>query len=68
LKGRDLIAVLRSAGFVVSRVNGSHHFLRYSDGRCTVVPVYAGETIGAGLLGKILDDVEMTADELVELL
>jgi predicted RNA binding protein YcfA (HicA-like mRNA interferase family) len=30
----------------------------------TVVPVHAGETIGPGLLGKILKDVEMTAEEL----
>jgi predicted RNA binding protein YcfA (HicA-like mRNA interferase family) len=54
---------LRRAGFVVLRVKGSHHFLQHWDGRRTVVPVNAGETIGPGLLGKILKDVEMEAGE-----
>ena len=54
---------LRRAGFGVLRVKGSHHFMQHSDGRRTVVPVHAGETIGPGLLGKILKDVEMEAEE-----
>jgi predicted RNA binding protein YcfA (HicA-like mRNA interferase family) len=46
------------------RVKGSHHFLRHADGRCTVVPVHRGETIGRGLLAQILRDCEMTREEL----
>lgn len=49
LKGRELIKILRRNGFVVLRVKGCHHFLRHADGRCTVVPVHAGETLGPGL-------------------
>ena len=37
--------------------------LRHPDGRRTVVPVHAGETIGPGLLAKILKDAEMEAEE-----
>ncbi|MCR4437640.1 MAG: type II toxin-antitoxin system HicA family toxin [bacterium] len=59
LKGQELIAALRKAGFEVIRIKGSHHFLRHPEGRCTVVPVHRGETIG---------DCEMTSDELLELL
>jgi len=33
-------------------------FLKHPDGRTTVVPIHAGETIGLGLLSKILRDVE----------
>ncbi len=44
---------LRRAGFSVLRVKGSHHFMQHSDGRRTVVPVHAAETIGPGLLSKI---------------
>lgn len=62
LRGREVIAALRRAGFEVLRTRGSHHFLRHQDGRQTVVPVHAGETIGPGLLGKILKDVEMEAE------
>ena len=38
--------------------------MKHTDGRVAVVPVHAGETIGPGLLGKILKDVEMTVEEL----
>ena len=64
LRGRELIAVLRRKGFAVIRIRGSHHFLRHSDGRSTVIPVHGGEDIGIGLLGKILKDVEWTEEDL----
>jgi len=63
LRGREVVAALRRAGFVVLRGKGIHHFMQHSDGRRTVVPVHAGETIGPGLLSKILKDVEMEAEE-----
>lgn len=66
--GQQVLVALRKAGFEVIRVKGSHHFLRHADGRCTVVPIHRGETIGPGLLSKILRDCEMTRDELRELL
>jgi len=66
LRGREVITALQRVGFVVLRVKGSHHFLQHSDGRRTVVPVHAGETIGPGLLGKILKDVEMEVGEFVK--
>jgi predicted RNA binding protein YcfA (HicA-like mRNA interferase family) len=68
LRGREVIAALRRAGFGVLRVKGSHHFLQHSDGRRTVVPLHSGETIGPGLLNKILRDTEMTAEEFSGLL
>ena len=63
LRGREVIAALRRAGFIVLRIKGSHHFMQHPDGRRTVVPVHAGETIGPGLLSKILKDVEMSVEE-----
>lgn len=64
ITGRKLMSALQSAGFVVTRVKGSHHFLRHADGRTTVVPVHAGESIGPGLLSRILRDVGLTREEL----
>jgi predicted RNA binding protein YcfA (HicA-like mRNA interferase family) len=57
-------AALRRAGFAVVRIKGSHHFMRHPDGRSTVVPVHTGETLGPGLLNKILKDAEIEATEL----
>lgn len=61
--GRQVIRALRRLGFAVIRVKGSHHFLQHSDGRCTVVPVHRGETIGRGLTMQILKDCELERDE-----
>ena len=68
VKGKDLISAWRGSGFVVVRVKGSHHFIRHSDGRATVVPVHAGETLGPGLLASLLRDLKLTREQLQKLL
>jgi predicted RNA binding protein YcfA (HicA-like mRNA interferase family) len=68
IRGRELLRALKRTGFAIIRIKGSHHFLRHEDGRCTVVPVHAGETIGPGLLNAILKDCEMTQEDLIRLL
>jgi predicted RNA binding protein YcfA (HicA-like mRNA interferase family) len=68
ISGRRLIKTLQKLGFKVVRTKGSHHFLRHPDGRCTVVPVHRGETLGRGLLAQILRDSELSRDELQEYL
>lgn len=66
--GSHLVRALRKLGFEVIRTKGSHHFLRHPDGRCTVVPVHRGETIGRGLLAQVLRDCEITRQELRKVL
>lgn len=68
ITGPKLIAALGKAGFAVTRLRGSHLFLRHNDGRATVVPVHRGETIGPGLLIKILRDCELSREDLSQLL
>jgi predicted RNA binding protein YcfA (HicA-like mRNA interferase family) len=68
ITGREVVAALRKAGFEVARIKGSHHFLRHADGRGTVVPVHAGETIGPGLLAAILRDCEIDRNDFAALL
>jgi predicted RNA binding protein YcfA (HicA-like mRNA interferase family) len=66
--GLELISALGNGGFSIVRIKGSHHFLRHQDGRSTVVPSHSGETIGPGLLHKILRDCQLTVDDLRGLL
>lgn len=66
--GRELVAALRKAGFDVVRVKGSHHLVRHPDGRTTTIPVHAGETIGPGLMARILRDCQLTHEDLHDLL
>jgi predicted RNA binding protein YcfA (HicA-like mRNA interferase family) len=67
LRGRQVIRALGRAGFATQRIRGNHHLLRHPDGRRTVVPVHAGETIGPGLLARILRYCEMEAEDLKRL-
>jgi len=68
LTGVQVIRALQGAGFEVARIRGSHHYLRHEDGRSTVIPVHSGETIGPGLLRKILRDCELDKEQLRYLL
>jgi len=62
--GNQLIKALHRNGFETIRIKGSHHFLRHPDGRATSIPVHRGETIGRGLLAQILNDCELTRDDI----
>ena len=68
LTGMEVIHALQNAGFDVIRIRGSHHSLRHPDGRSTLVPVHSGDTIGPGLLSKILKDCGLDKDQFRELL
>lgn len=68
LSGKEIISLLKKTGFTVERQRGSHVFLKHNDGRATVIPVHSAETIGPGLLSKILKDVEMTKEDLLKIL
>lgn len=66
LEGKEIITVLLEHGFVIDRQRGSHSFLKHPDGRATVVPVHAGETIGPGLFAKSLRDVELAREDFLK--
>ena len=66
--GKKLVAALERAGFETIRTKGSHFYLRHPDGRTTVVPVHSGETLGPGLLARILRDSELSPEDLRQLL
>ena len=68
LTGADVIRALQQGGFAVVRNRSSHYFLRHSDGRTTIVPVHAGETIGPGLMSKILRDIGLDREQFRALL
>ena len=68
ITGRQAFRALERAGFVHIRTKGSHHFLRHPDGRATVVPIHAGETLGPGLFNQILKDAAIERADFEDLL
>ena len=68
MPGAKVVKALESVGFVVARINGSHHIMRHPDGRSVVVPVHTGRDIAKGTLRGILTTIGITPDEFRELL
>ena len=68
LTGEQVVKALGRAGFQVLRQKGSHVYLKHDDGRATVVPVHKGESVGRGLLRKIMQDTEISREEFLKLL
>jgi len=68
LTGEQIIKALGKAGFQVLRQRGSHVYLKHPDGRATVVPVHKGESVGRGLLRKIMQDADLSREEFLKLL
>jgi predicted RNA binding protein YcfA (HicA-like mRNA interferase family) len=68
VRGDRLVRALERAGFAVTRVRGSHHRLRHSDGRSTTVPVHPGRDVPKGTLRSVLEDTGLTVDDLLKYL
>jgi predicted RNA binding protein YcfA (HicA-like mRNA interferase family) len=69
ITGKELVKLLEKIGFVVVRINGSHHRMRHDDGRVTTVPVHKNEDLPKGLLRKIVrEDLQMTIEDLEKLI
>ena len=64
VRGDRLVRALERAGFKVTRVSGRHHRL-HPDGRSTTVPVHSGQDVPKGTLRSVLQDANMTVDELL---
>lgn len=67
VKPQKLINALEKLGFTKTKGKGSHIRLKHKDGRWTQVAVHPGP-IPQGTLRKILNQAEVTEEELVKLL
>ena len=67
--GKRVVAALQRAGFELTHVRGSHHYLRKPGvARIVPVPVHGNRNLPAGTLRSILRLAGLTAEELNELL
>lgn len=69
IEAKHLVRVARKLGFAFDRQKGSHAvFLRELDQARVVIPMHSGRTIRPKTLAGILDDMEITAEQLRDLL
>lgn len=62
IKPKKLVKILLGLGFMERDAEGSHVFFSHPDGRTTVIPIHS-EEISKGLLKKILNDIQLSAEE-----
>lgn len=63
ISGKEFIKFLEKCGFVLIRINGSHHRMKHADGRVTTVPVHRNNDLPKGLLRKIIrEDLKLEQD------
>ena len=63
ISGKKLAKILKSLGFEVIRVKGSHHYFHHDDGRSTTVPIHSNEDVATGTMRAILADVKLSVEE-----
>jgi predicted RNA binding protein YcfA (HicA-like mRNA interferase family) len=68
ITGKVLLAALQGLGFMVIRVNGSHHHLHKPGGNLVTVPVHSGEILSPMVIKSVLKQAGLSVDDLIELL
>jgi predicted RNA binding protein YcfA (HicA-like mRNA interferase family) len=70
VSGKDVVRALRSAGFAVDRIVGSHHVMTVPGDptRTVTVPVHANRDLKPGTLRAIIRQAGMTVEEFAEFL
>ena len=67
LSGKELAKIVEKLGFTYSHTTGSHMVFKHSDGRTTTIPMHSNESIGPGLLNKIIKkDLQISREEFLK--
>ena len=62
-KAKEIVKVLHSFGYTLSRQSGSHAIYKNKEGKRVVVPVHGGKEISVGVFLAILSDLDISKDE-----
>ena len=65
VSGKRLCRILEQAGWVLQRVQGSHHIYAHPDNPAILtVPVHGNRDLKRGILHKLLKEAGLTEDDL----
>jgi len=68
LPGTAVVKALEKDGFTLVRVKSSHHMMKNSEGRFTVVPAHSGKDVPPGTLRRIIRDAGLSVTDFIALL
>lgn len=65
VSGKHLCKVLENRGWVLKRIQGSHHVYTHPDNpKILTVPVHGNQDLKKGTLGQLLKDSSLTEKDL----
>ncbi|GAQ94607.1 predicted RNA binding protein YcfA, dsRBD-like fold, HicA-like mRNA interferase family [Thermodesulfovibrio aggregans] len=64
----EVIRVLETMGFTLSRQSGSHKIYKNKNGQRVTVPYHSGKILHPKVLSNILKDAELTVEKFKKLL
>lgn len=65
ISGKNFCKLLESHGWILARINGSHHIYVKSDRELRIsIPVHKNDDLKIGLLKKLLKITDISEDEL----
>ena len=69
VSGKKLLRIVLRNGFIALRKKGSHVFVQSTtDQKGTAIPIHGNEDLGKGLLKSILNDLDLSVDDLLKML
>jgi predicted RNA binding protein YcfA (HicA-like mRNA interferase family) len=68
ITGKKVVSALKRSGYTVVRITGSHHHLYKQGSNLVTVPVHSGEILSPLVLKSILDQADLSVEELIDLL
>ena len=68
VNAKQLEKLLLQLGFIIQRQKGSHKFYKHPDGRYTTLPHHPGEDLSRPLIKTILNQIDLSTDEFIQLL
>ena len=60
----EIIKVLEKCGFIMTRQSGSHKIYKNNEGRRATVPFHAGKILHPKVLKSILNEADLSIEEL----
>ena len=67
LTGKSFIKILEQKGWVLKRINGSHHIFSHAEKTEIIsVPVHKNDDLKIGLQRKLMSIAEITEDDLYQ--
>lgn len=68
IKAKELVRILNKLGFSKHHQVGSHAQFKHFDGRRITVPIHSNKDIGKKTLKGIINDLDLSTEEFIQIL